>query len=134
MARKKVNIDLDKFHYHEALDRLSVVMDNIDRSLLQHPVCKIETEVKEKVAKGLETLWEAYQLVSEIRFKENNMKTYSIRITPIVNEETSIMGRGDAPFHISLDTNDIERSMEQWGRNRRPFKYEILEELNAQDD
>ena len=68
MARKKVNIDLDEFHYHEALDRLSVIMDNINNNLLQHPVCKIETEAKEKVNKGLETLWEAYQLIGKIRF------------------------------------------------------------------
>jgi hypothetical protein len=58
------------------------------------------------------------------------LKTYSIQIIPT----TDTMGRGDAPFHISLTTNDIEYSMEQWGRNRPPFSYKILEVKDEKDD
>lgn len=62
------------------------------------------------------------------------MKTYSIRIIPIINEETRTGGRNDAPFHISLTTDNIDWTMGQWGRNRPPFNYEILEVKDAQDN
>ena len=59
MAKKsdKIGIELDDFHYHEVMDRLSVIMDNIDRQLMQHPVLKLETEIKNQVDEGLTILW-----------------------------------------------------------------------------
>jgi predicted protein tyrosine phosphatase len=51
---------LDKFHYHEMLDRLSVVMDITDRHLQQHPVAKIDTEIKDHISKAVDELYEAY--------------------------------------------------------------------------
>jgi hypothetical protein len=64
---------LDQFHYHEALDRLHVVMSTINDHILQHPVCKLEKKVGNKVDKALILLFEAYQEVGEIshtRFKD----------------------------------------------------------------
>jgi hypothetical protein len=60
---------LDKFHYHEMLDRLHVVMSTIDNHILQHPVCKLEKEVCTKVDEALTLLFQAYQEVGNI---ENN--------------------------------------------------------------
>ena len=69
MAKKsdKIGIELDDFHYHEILDRLKVVIDNIDNHLIQHPVLKLETEAKDHVTEGTDSLWKAYQLLKEIK-------------------------------------------------------------------
>jgi len=40
-------IKLDKYHYHEMLDRLHVVICMIDDHLQQHPVAKVELEIKD---------------------------------------------------------------------------------------
>ena len=55
---------LDKFHYHEMLDRLHVTMSMIDDHLQQHPVAKIETDIKDLIAKAQDKLWESYQLTN----------------------------------------------------------------------
>jgi len=54
--------ELDQFHYHEMLDRLHVTMSMIDGHLQQHPVAKIETEVKDLISQAQDKLWEAYQI------------------------------------------------------------------------
>ena len=53
---------LDQFHYHEMLDRLHVIMSMIDDHLQQHPVAKIETEIKDLVSAAKDKLHEAYQI------------------------------------------------------------------------
>jgi hypothetical protein len=81
MAKKsdKIGIELDDFHYHEVMDRLSVIMDNIDRQLMQHPVLKLETEIKNQVDEGLTILWQAYNKVAQIHLngsdEQNATKT-----------------------------------------------------------
>lgn len=50
-------------HYLEALDRLHVELDNIDRHLLKHPVFEKHKDVRETVIKAIVKLVEAYQLV-----------------------------------------------------------------------
>lgn len=57
---------LDQFHYHEALDRLNIIIDNCDGHLMQHPVIKIESDVKQNVEKAIEYLYKAYQQVGTI--------------------------------------------------------------------
>jgi len=54
---------LDKFHYHEMLDRLHVIQSIIDDHLQQHPVAKIETDVKELISEAQDKLSEAYQII-----------------------------------------------------------------------
>ena len=54
---------LDKFHYHEALDRSHVICENINDHLLQHSVCKLDKEIAIKVEQALDTLAEAYQII-----------------------------------------------------------------------
>ena len=54
--------ELDEFHYHEMLDRLHVVMSMVDVHLQQHPVAKIEPEIKDLISHALDSLWQAYQL------------------------------------------------------------------------
>lgn len=64
-SRKKElgNISLDDNHYHEVLDRLHLVMSIIDDHLIQHPVCKIETDIKDLITDAQYKLWEAYQSI-----------------------------------------------------------------------
>ena len=67
---KKIGIELDDFHYHEALDRIHVIMDTIDVHLIQHPVLKLETEVKDLVEEAQTKLWHAYQIIGNINKEE----------------------------------------------------------------
>jgi len=47
------------------------------------------------------------------------MKTnYNILITP----------SGEQPYTITLETSDLEWSMEQYGRNRGAFTFEVIKE------
>jgi len=62
---------LDEFHYHEAMDRCSLIADLIDSSLIQHPVFKVEKEVAEKVEEANMLLYEAYQLLGSIHFNKD---------------------------------------------------------------
>jgi hypothetical protein len=54
---------LTEFHYHEALDRASLIGDMVDRHLIQHPVCKLDKEVNKLVEEAATKLFEAYQLL-----------------------------------------------------------------------
>ncbi len=59
----KAKDKLTEFHYHEALDRSSMIGDMIDRHLIQHPVCKLDKEVGQLVEEAATKLFEAYQLI-----------------------------------------------------------------------
>ena len=58
--------ELDKFHDHEMLDRLHVVMSMADDHLQQHPVAKIESEIGKHIDDAVSSLWQAYQLAGQI--------------------------------------------------------------------
>jgi hypothetical protein len=60
---------LTEFHYHEALDRSSVVLDMVDRHLIQHPVCKLDKEVSKLIEEAADKLFEAYQLIGDRSIK-----------------------------------------------------------------
>lgn len=62
----KIGIELDDIQYHEALDRLHITINNIDKHLIQHPVLKLETEVKDLVDEAQVKLSEAYQIIKNI--------------------------------------------------------------------
>jgi hypothetical protein len=59
----RVKDKLTEFHYHEALDRASLIGDMVDRHLIQHPVCKLDKEVNKLVEEAATKLFEAYQLL-----------------------------------------------------------------------
>jgi hypothetical protein len=66
----KIGIELDDFHYHEAIDRIMVTIKHIDQHLIQHPFLKLETEVKDLVVDGTDKLWLAYQKLAELKANE----------------------------------------------------------------
>jgi hypothetical protein len=51
MANEHIKELLDEFHYHEILDRLHMILSISEDHLLQHPVCKVERDVKQNIEK-----------------------------------------------------------------------------------
>jgi hypothetical protein len=49
------------------------------------------------------------------------MKTYKIKITYLIEDDIQ-------PEIIEINTDDINWSMDQYQRNRKPFKWEIINE------
>lgn len=72
MANEEIKQLLDQFHYHEMMDRTSMLMQTCEQHLLQHPVAKIERDVKQNIEIAIEYLWKAYQQVGEISEKRFN--------------------------------------------------------------
>jgi hypothetical protein len=66
--KQKKNI-INKGHYLELMDRIHIVMMNIQDHLIDHPLAENERDVRKKIEKSLHKLWEAYQLVGN---KENS--------------------------------------------------------------
>ena len=67
--------NLTEFHYHELLDRTSMLVDICERHLYNSPVLEVETEIKTKIEKAIELLADAYQdigHVSLIKFKTDD--------------------------------------------------------------
>jgi hypothetical protein len=61
MPKKKNKIN--DGHYLELMDRLHVLMSNLDTHIASHPLAENEPDVKKKISKAFKHLWEAYQLV-----------------------------------------------------------------------
>ena len=71
---------LNDGHYLEITDRLHVVSSIIDTHLLQHPVCKLEREVTEKVDAALSLLYEAYQIAGNLMLMHDNLTKNKMKI------------------------------------------------------
>jgi hypothetical protein len=64
MSSKKPKKNLiNKGHYLELMDRIHIVMMNIQDHLIDHPLSENERDVRKKIEKAQHKLWEAYQLV-----------------------------------------------------------------------
>ena len=71
--------DLDPFHYHEVLDRLTLLGDTLERHIIYHPVCEAHPELKEILLKSQETLIEAYLKVGEIISSSEEAEDHEIK-------------------------------------------------------
>ena len=60
--KPKKNI-INKGHYLELMDRIHIIMMNIQDHLIDHPLAENERDVRKKIEKAQHKLWEAYQLV-----------------------------------------------------------------------
>jgi hypothetical protein len=71
--KQKKNI-INKGHYLELMDRIHIVMMNIQDHLIDHPLAENESDVRKKIEKAQHKLWEAYQLVGnkEDSYEEEN--------------------------------------------------------------
>lgn len=63
MSKKK---KLDKFYYHEALDRTYCCIDIIENMLVMHPVIKKHKKLRKKIKKAQEHIIDAYQLIGNL--------------------------------------------------------------------
>jgi len=73
MKRKKNSINSG--HYLELMDRIHVVMMNVEHHLLDHPLTEHYPDIKSKLEKAQKELWKAYQLVGKEDY-ENENNTY----------------------------------------------------------
>lgn len=64
MSKKK--IELTELHWHEALDRTSIVMDMMARYLMEHPVYEQNKELGEKLNSAHQIIFDLYQEIGEI--------------------------------------------------------------------
>jgi len=60
----------DKFSYHELLDRLHLILSNVDDFLLDHPVTQHEKKVRKMIEKASNKLSDAYQEIGRIEFEK----------------------------------------------------------------
>lgn len=58
-----MKIKINEGHYLEIMDRLHVIMMNIQDHVVDHPLTDNHSDVKKKVKKAQIKLWEAYQLI-----------------------------------------------------------------------
>jgi hypothetical protein len=65
---------LDKYHYHEFIDRCSVIQDNIENNLRKHPV--VNKEISDKIDAIQYILSELY---NDISIKADNLKMKEVK-------------------------------------------------------
>lgn len=62
---------INEGHYLELMDRLHVLMCNLQDHCVKHPVSKKNKEIKFKLEYALGQLWDAYQEVGNESVKKN---------------------------------------------------------------
>ena len=63
----KLKDKLNSGHYLEMMDRLHIIMENINDHLIQHPVAKVDKRIDSLLNKALEELWDAYQITGNLK-------------------------------------------------------------------
>ncbi len=56
-------VEINDGHYLELLDRLHVMMCNLNDHCLEHPLAQSDEVIKTKIDTTLKELWDAYQIV-----------------------------------------------------------------------
>jgi GTP cyclohydrolase II len=62
-SNKQKKNSINDGHYLELMDRIHIVMMNIQDHLIDHPLAENERYIRKKIEKAQHKLWEAYQLV-----------------------------------------------------------------------
>lgn len=100
--------ELDKFHYHEFLDRLSLMGDIVDHSILKHPVCDETPGIKEMAEDVISKLVDLYQKVGEIRFKQEESESNNIMVKEkLVEIKSGIEKRIEEIKYKEADISDL---------------------------
>ena len=55
--------EINNGHYLELMDRLHIIMMNIQDHIVSHPLTENEKDIQKKVEQASFKLWEAYQMV-----------------------------------------------------------------------
>lgn len=53
-------------HYYELLDRIHVMIENIDNHLVNHPLSSKDKKIKKKLNKSIKHLADVYQYVGSL--------------------------------------------------------------------
>ncbi len=56
-------VEINEGHYLELLDRLHIVMSNLNDHCLEHPVSQADEEIRFKIEYAIGQVWDAYQIV-----------------------------------------------------------------------
>ena len=72
--KKKKEIELDDFHYHEALDRTFLVTQVFSDFVLDHPVIEKHKDVQKLLADAGTKLGRAYQLIGQYAYEHGKEK------------------------------------------------------------
>lgn len=56
-------MEINDGHYLELMDRLHVIMSNLNDHCLEHPLAQSDEEIQSKIEYALEQLWDVYQMV-----------------------------------------------------------------------
>jgi hypothetical protein len=76
-SKKQKKNSINKGHYLELMDRIHIVMCNLNDHILHHPLTENEIEITKKVEEAFSNIWEAYQLVGNKEDSyENENNTY----------------------------------------------------------
>jgi len=68
-------MEINDGHYLEVMDRLHIIMDNIDGHLLQHPLVEQNPKLGKLIDKSIGDLYRAYQLAGELSTKNKRNGT-----------------------------------------------------------
>ena len=74
LSKKQKKNSINPGHYLELMDRIHIVMMNIQDHLIDHPLAENERDIRKKIEKAQHKLWEAYQLVGnkEVFYEDEN--------------------------------------------------------------
>ena len=61
----KDKLKLPKEDYQQMLDRIKVISNVIDNNLQQHPVAKINLQIKDHISASVDELYKAAQYIRE---------------------------------------------------------------------
>lgn len=65
------NIEPDAFHYHEIMDRLTLINDLVERQIIDHPVCYKHADFKKMMDDIVSKLADAYIKIGTIHFNND---------------------------------------------------------------
>jgi len=67
----EISDKLNPGHYLELMDRLHVIMSMVDDHLIQHPLAKVERDIRTHLYTAVDALYDAYQEVSKLDNERN---------------------------------------------------------------
>jgi hypothetical protein len=69
MSKKKKITGLDRFHYHEALDRSDIVANQIEDLLVEHPVIMKHKKLRRLIKVAQQNVLDVYQMIGGLDIK-----------------------------------------------------------------
>lgn len=72
LSKKLKKNSTNSGHYLELMDRLQIIMSNLNEHCLQHPLTQSDDEIRFKIEYALGQVWDAYQLVGKKDYENEN--------------------------------------------------------------